>query len=74
MGGMMLHHRANYESATGFTLYMDTILRIVPHSPVNDAQTVPHDADWEKVKTLQEQGFFSRTSEIGALPKDIKDS
>lgn len=46
-----------YESATGFTLYMDTILRIVPHSPVNDAQTVPHDADWEKVKTLQEQGF-----------------
>ncbi len=45
------------ETATGFTLYMDTILRVVP-PPVPDAtQNVPAGAGWDAVKRLQDQGI-----------------
>jgi ATP phosphoribosyltransferase regulatory subunit len=45
------------ETATGFTLYMDTILRVVPLPDEPRRQSVPADASWEDVKTLQDQGI-----------------
>lgn len=44
------------ETATGFTLYMDTILRAAPDAPVPAAQSVPADAGWDEVKALQDKG------------------
>ena len=44
------------ETATGFTLYMDSILRVVsPHTALA-SQTVNADASWKEVKALQDQG------------------
>ena len=45
------------ETATGFTLYMDTILRVAPPMAENRSQTVAADADWKDVKSLQNQGI-----------------
>lgn len=44
------------ETATGFTLYMDTILRAAPTGVAQNVQYVAHDADWKQVKSLQDQG------------------
>lgn len=44
------------ETATGFTLYMDTILRVAPPMAEPTRQSVPAGADWKDVKALQDQG------------------
>lgn len=44
------------ETATGFTLYMDTILRVAPAMAEPRRQDVSADASWKEVKTLQDQG------------------
>lgn len=43
-------------TATGFTLYMDTILRVAPPPIAAKNQSVAADADWQEVKSLQDQG------------------
>lgn len=45
------------ETATGFTLYMDTILRVAPPIVLQKQQSVAADADWKAVKSLQDQGI-----------------
>lgn len=45
------------ETATGFTLYMDTILRVAPPMAEAARKSVPAGTDWNDIKTLQEQGF-----------------
>lgn len=44
---------ANGESASGFTFYMDTILRSVPEAVEPPLKTVPANASWEDIKNLQ---------------------
>lgn len=44
------------ETATGFTLYMDTIMKVVPDAPAVDARYVDASASWEDIKFLQDQG------------------
>lgn len=44
------------ETATGFTLYMDTILKIAPAPAPAARQEVAADADWKTVRSLQEHG------------------
>jgi ATP phosphoribosyltransferase regulatory subunit len=44
------------ETATGFTLYMDTILRIAPVLKPKDVRRVGRDAKWNVVRDLQDQG------------------
>lgn len=43
------------ETATGFTLYMDTILRVVPPMAEPERQNVSADTGWEEVKALQDR-------------------
>ena len=45
------------ETATGFTLYMDSILRIAPAFAPEKQQDVAGDADWKSVTFLQDQGI-----------------
>lgn len=45
------------ETATGFTLYMDTILHAAPPAGEQPSQSVPASAGWEEVKALQAQGI-----------------
>lgn len=45
------------ETATGFTLYMDTVLRVAPPSVPAKRQSVAAEADWKSVKSLQDQGI-----------------
>lgn len=45
------------ETATGFTLYMDTILRVAPAIEQGVQQAVSPDAGWDEVKSLQDQGI-----------------
>lgn len=45
------------ETATGFTLYMDTILRVVQETSFPAAREVAADAGWEEVRALQLQGI-----------------
>ena len=45
------------ETATGFTLYMDSILRIAPAFKPSDRKEVKADEDWKTVKSLQDQGI-----------------
>lgn len=45
------------ETATGFTLYMDSILRVVPKKPDAELKTESAKNGWEKIKCLQEQGY-----------------
>jgi len=45
------------ETANGFTLYMDTILRVAPAMGAAKQESVVADADWKKVKALQDQGI-----------------
>ena len=44
------------ETATGFTLYMDTIMKVVPDAPAVDARHVDASASWQDIKFLQDQG------------------
>jgi ATP phosphoribosyltransferase regulatory subunit len=44
------------ETATGFTLYMDTIMKAVPASKPSKAETVDAKASWKDIKYLQDQG------------------
>lgn len=45
------------ETATGFTLYMDTIMSVAPPAPQAKAQRVDAGASWKDVKYLQDQGI-----------------
>lgn len=45
------------ETATGFTLYMDTIMTVVPTPKSAPAEKVDADASWQDVKYLQDQGI-----------------
>lgn len=45
------------ETATGFTLYMDTILRVAPALLPAKRQDVAADAAWDILKSLQDQGI-----------------
>lgn len=45
------------ETATGFTLYMDTILRVAPPQEHPPAQDIAADAGWAEVKALQDKGL-----------------
>ena len=45
------------ETASGFTLYMDTILRVVPPMAEAQRQSVPANAGWGQIKALQDQGI-----------------
>lgn len=51
---------ANGESASGFTFYMDSVLRAAPEEQGDDSQTVPADAAWSEIKTLQERSPVRR--------------
>lgn len=44
------------ETATGFTLYMDTIMNVVPALAAPDARAVDASASWKDIKFLQDQG------------------
>lgn len=44
------------ETATGFTLYMDTIAKVLPPAQAIEARQVDADASWSDVKFLQDQG------------------
>ena len=44
------------ETATGFTLYMDTIMNVVPPLAAPDARAVDGSASWKDIKFLQDQG------------------
>ncbi len=46
------------ETATGFTLYMDTILRVSPSLVGAKSQKVSVNASWEEIKNFQKQGFI----------------
>lgn len=45
------------ETATGFTLYMDTILKVVPPMAEPQKQSVSANAGWGEVKALQDSGI-----------------
>jgi ATP phosphoribosyltransferase regulatory subunit len=45
------------ETATGFTLYMDSILRVIGPLANAVSKDVAANADWKSVKSLQDQGF-----------------
>lgn len=45
------------ETATGFTLYMDTILKVVPPMAEPQKQSVSASAGWGEVKALQDRGI-----------------
>ncbi len=44
---------AGSESATGFTFYMDTILRAAPAAAVSKLKTVSSDTSWKEIEKLQ---------------------
>ena len=45
------------QTASGFTLYMDTILRVAPAFTPAETKIVAETAGWDEVKALQAQGF-----------------
>lgn len=47
---------AKTETATGFTLYMDSIMKVVPPAPTKESRFVDEAASWEDIKFLQDQG------------------
>lgn len=44
------------ETATGFTLYMDTIMKTLPPAQTVEVQSVDAAASWSDIKFLQDQG------------------
>lgn len=45
------------DTATGFTLYMDSILPALPKTEAEKIKTVSVEADWKEIKALQDQGW-----------------
>lgn len=45
------------ETATGFTLYMDTIMKVLPPAQAVEARKVDENASWADIKFLQDQGL-----------------
>lgn len=45
------------ESASGFTLYMDTVLRALPVGENKTEKNVPADASWQTIHDLQAEGW-----------------
>lgn len=48
---------ARIETATGFTLYMDTLRRVLPPAPAQKILGVPASESWDTVKKFQEDGW-----------------
>lgn len=48
----------NAETASGFTLYMDTVLRALPKNDAPKTKTVPADTDWKTISDLQRDGWI----------------
>ena len=48
-------YQSNGETATGFTLYMDTVLRAMPDRKDEDIRTVSSSESWEEIFKLQNQ-------------------
>lgn len=60
---------ASVDTARGFTLYMDTVLKFVPMPEFDKVIFVPCDVPFRDVLALQEQGWVSvRATEIGQEP------
>lgn len=49
---------ARAESAAGFTLYMDTLRQGLTRGEAASVKTVPADADWTEIQSLQNDGFI----------------
>lgn len=47
------------ETASGFTLYMDTILRVAPPAKAQARESVAAEADWKSLKALQDKGVHA---------------
>ncbi|WP_372394284.1 ATP phosphoribosyltransferase regulatory subunit [Azospirillum sp. HJ39] len=47
------------EPATGFTLYMDTLLRAVPAAKAPGRVYVPHGTSWESARKLRAEGWVT---------------
>lgn len=45
------------ETATGFTLYMDNILKVTSIKTPDRLKELPHDALWQDIKSAQDEGF-----------------
>jgi ATP phosphoribosyltransferase regulatory subunit len=45
------------ETASGFTLYMDTVLRALPAGTNDKEKNVPADTDWKTIHDLQAEGW-----------------
>lgn len=48
---------AQGESASGFTLYMDTVLRALPKGGAAKEKKVPAGSDWKTIRDLQAEGW-----------------
>lgn len=48
----------NAETASGFTLYMDTVLRALPKGEAPKSKKVSADAGWKEIHDLQQQGWI----------------
>ncbi len=48
----------NAETASGFTLYMDTVLRALPKRDAPKTKNVPADTDWATIEKLQREGWI----------------
>jgi ATP phosphoribosyltransferase regulatory subunit len=46
------------ETASGFTLYMDTVLRALPKGDVPKQKKVSTDTDWKTIRDLQQDGWI----------------
>lgn len=46
------------QSATGFTLYMDAVMRALPEAEASRSVYVPADVSWDVIKRLQGQGWI----------------
>ncbi|MEM6780374.1 MAG: ATP phosphoribosyltransferase regulatory subunit [Pseudomonadota bacterium] len=49
-------YESNDETATGFTIYMDTVLRALPTHKSEDKEFVSSDEDWKSIKSKQKSG------------------
>lgn len=56
-GGRYRLSTGDDDTATGFTLYMDSILPALPKAQSEKVKMVPADTDWQDIKKLQDQGF-----------------
>jgi len=56
-GRYALNTGENAEMATGFTLYMDSVLGVLPLREDARTKTVPAGTDWKTIKALQDEGW-----------------